>query len=153
MGLILKTKGKTMALQRKGSAQWKGGLKDGKGTVSTASGVLNGTPYSFSSRFEGQQGTNPEELIGAAHAGCFSMALSGQLDAASLKADSIDTTATVSLEKLESGFAVTSVHLEVRAKVPGADQSKFDEAAKKAKEGCPISKLLNTKITMDAKLV
>jgi osmotically inducible protein OsmC len=142
-----------MALQRKGSAQWKGGLKDGKGTVSTASGVLNGTPYSFSSRFEGQQGTNPEELIGAAHAGCFSMALSGQLDAASLKADSIDTTATVSLEKLESGFAVTSVHLEVRAKIPGADQSKFDEAAKKAKEGCPISKLLNTKITMDAKLV
>jgi len=142
-----------MALQRKGSAQWKGGLKDGKGTVSTASGVLNGTPYSFSSRFEGQQGTNPEELIGAAHAGCFSMALSGQLDAASLKADSVDTTATVSLEKLESGFAVTSVHLEVRAKIPGADQSKFDEAAKKAKEGCPISKLLNTKITMDAKLV
>ena len=141
-----------MALQRKGSAQWKGGLKDGKGTVSTASGVLNGTPYSFSSRFEGQQGTNPEELIGAAHAGCFSMALSGQLDAAGLKADSIDTTATVSLEKLESGFAVTSVHLEVRAKIPGADQSKFDEAARKAKEGCPISKLLNTKITMDAKL-
>ena len=141
-----------MALQRKGTAQWKGGLKDGKGTVSTASGVLNGTPYSFSSRFEGQQGTNPEELIGAAHAGCFSMALSGQLDAAGLKADSIDTTATVSLEKLESGFAVTSVHLEVRAKIPGADQSKFDEAAKKAKEGCPISKLLNTKITMDAKL-
>jgi len=92
-------------------------------------------------------------LIGAAHAGCFSMALSGQLDAASLKADSVDTTATVSLEKLESGFAVTSVHLEVRAKIPGADQSKFDEAAKKAKEGCPISKLLNTKITMDAKLV
>lgn len=141
-----------MALQRKGTAQWKGGLKDGKGTVSTASGVLNGTPYSFSSRFEGQQGTNPEELIGAAHAGCFSMALSGQLDAAGLKADSIDTTATVSLEKLESGFAVTSVHLEVRAKIPGADQSKFDEAARKAKEGCPISKLLNTKITMDAKL-
>jgi lipoyl-dependent peroxiredoxin len=142
-----------MALQRKGSAQWKGGLKDGKGTVSTASGVLKGTPYSFSSRFEGQQGTNPEELIGAAHAGCFSMALSGQLDAAGLKAESIDTTATVSLEKLEGGFAVTSVHLEVRAKVPGADQAKFDESAKKAKEGCPISKLLNTKITMDAKLV
>jgi osmotically inducible protein OsmC len=142
-----------MALQRKGSAQWKGGLKDGKGTVSTASGVLKGTPYSFSSRFEGQQGTNPEELIGAAHAGCFSMALSGQLDAAGLKAESIDTTATVSFEKLEGGFAVTSVHLEVRAKVPGADQAKFDESAKKAKEGCPISKLLNTKITMDAKLV
>jgi lipoyl-dependent peroxiredoxin len=141
-----------MALQRKGSAQWKGGLKDGKGTVSTASRVLNNTPYSFSSRFEGEQGTNPEELIGAAHAGCFSMALSAQLDGAGLKADSIDTTATVSLEKLEGGFAVTLVHLEVRAKVPGADQAKFDEASKKAKEGCPISKLLNTKITMDAQL-
>src|SRR5437868_8108072 len=118
-------KGNTMALQRKGSAQWKGGLKDGKGTVSTASGVLKGTPYSFSSRFEGQQGTNPEELIGAAHAGCFSMALSAQLDGAGLKADSIDTTATVSLEKLEGGFAITSVHLEVRAKIPGADQAKM----------------------------
>jgi len=142
-----------MALQRKGSAQWKGGLKDGKGTVSTASGVLKSTPYSFSSRFEGQPGTNPEELLGAAHAGCFSMALSAQLDGAGLKADSIDTTATVSLEKLEGGFAITSVHLEVRAKIPGADQAKFDEAAKKAKEGCPVSKLFNTKITMDAKLV
>jgi len=141
-----------MALQRKGSAQWKGGLKDGKGTVSTASGVLKNTPYSFSSRFEGQQGTNPEELLGAAHAGCFSMALSAQLDGAGLKADSIDTTATVSLEKLEGGFAITSVHLEVRAKIPGADQAKFDEATKKAKEGCPVSKLFNTKITMDAKL-
>ena len=142
-----------MALQRKGSAQWKGGLKDGKGTVSTASGVLNNTPYSFSSRFEGQQGTNPEELLGAAHAGCFSLALSGQLDAAGLKADSIDTTATVSLEKQDTGFAITSVNLEVRAKIPGADQSKFEEATKKAKEGCPVSKLFNTRITMDAKLV
>ena len=142
-----------MALQRKGSAQWKGGLKDGKGTVSTASGVLKGTPYSFSSRFEGQQGTNPEELIGAAHAGCFSMALSAQLDGAGLKADSIDTTATVSLEKLEGGFAITSINLEVRAKIPGADQAKFDELTKKAKEGCPVSKLLKANITMDAKLV
>jgi osmotically inducible protein OsmC len=142
-----------MALQRKGSAQWKGGLKDGKGTVSTASGVLKGTPYSFSSRFEGQQGTNPEELIGAAHAGCFSMALSAQLDGAGLKADTIDTTATVSLEKLEAGFAITSVNLEVRAKIPGADQAKFDELTKKAKEGCPVSKLLKANITMDAKLV
>ena len=141
-----------MALQRKGSAQWKGGLKDGKGTVSTASGVLKGTPYSFSSRFEGQQGTNPEELIGAAHAGCFSMALSAQLDGAGLKPESIDTTATVSLEKLEAGFAITSVHLEVRAKVPNADNGKFDELTKKAKEGCPVSKVLNAKITMDAKL-
>jgi len=141
-----------MAIQRKGSAQWKGGLKDGKGTVSTTSGVLKNTPYSFSSRFEGQQGTNPEELLGAAHAGCFSMALSAQLDGAGLKADSIDTTATVSLEKLEGGFAITSVHLEVRAKIPGADQVQFEEATKKAKEGCPVSKLFNTKITMDAKL-
>ena len=142
-----------MAIQGKGSAQWKGGLKDGKGTVSTASGVLKGTPYSFSSRFEGHQGTNPEELIGAAHAGCFSMALSAQLDGAGLKADSIDTTATVSLEKLEAGFAITSVNLEVRAKIPGADQAKFDELTKKAKEGCPVSKLLKANITMDAKLV
>jgi len=141
-----------MALQRRGSAQWKGGLKDGKGTVSTTSGVLNSTPYSFSSRFEGQQGTNPEELIGAAHAGCFSMALSAQLDGAGLKADSIDTTASVNLEKLEGGFAITAVHLEVRATVPGADQARFDELTKKAKEGCPVSKVLNAKITMDAKL-
>ena len=141
-----------MALQRKGSAQWKGGLKDGKGTVSTASGVLNSTPYSFSSRFEGQQGTNPEELIGAAHAGCFSMALSAQLDGARLKADAIDPSATVSLEKLAVGLPITSVHLEVRAKVPNADQAKFDELTKKAKEGCPVSKLFNAKITMDAKL-
>ncbi len=142
-----------MALQRKGSAQWKGGLKDGKGTVSTASGVLKSTPYSFSSRFEEQQGTNPEELIGAAHAGCFSMALSAQLDGAGLKADSIDTTATVNLEKLEGDFAITTINLEVRAKIPGAAQAKFDELTKKAKEGCPVSKLLNAKITMDAKLV
>src|SRR3954469_11721464 len=129
-----------MALQRKGSAQWKGGLKDGKGTVSTASGVLNGTSYSFSSRFEGQQGTNPEELIGAAHAGCFSMALSAQLDAAGMKADAIDTAAKVTLDMVEGKPTITAIHLDVTAKIPNADKAKFAEAANNAKAGCPVSK-------------
>jgi osmotically inducible protein OsmC len=137
---------------RKASAQWKGGLKDGKGTVSTTSGVLSGTQYSFSTRFENGAGTNPEELIAAAHAGCFSMALSGQLGAANLVAESIDTTASLTMEKLEAGWTVTAIHLEVRAKIPGADSTKFATAAKAAKEGCPISRLLNATITMDAKL-
>src|SRR5450432_2567444 len=139
-------------MKRTASAIWHGGLKDGKGMVSTESGVLKQTPYSFSTRFENQPGTNPEELIAAAHAGCFSMALSGQLGNAGMTAQAIDTTATVTLEKLDSGFAITSVHLQVRVKIPGADKAKFDEAAKNAKEGCPISKLLNAKITMDAQL-
>jgi len=139
-------------MQRNASAHWSGGLKDGKGTVSSASGVLKNTPYSFSTRFESQPGTNPEELIAAAHAGCFTMALSGQLGGAGMTAQAIDTTATVTLEKLEAGFTVTGIHLQVTAKIPGADQAKFDQAAKNAKEGCPISRLLNTKITMDAKL-
>jgi osmotically inducible protein OsmC len=139
-------------MQRNASAHWSGGLKDGKGTVSSASGILKNTPYSFSTRFESQPGTNPEELIAAAHAGCFTMALSGQLGAAGMTAQAIDTTATVTLEKLEAGFTVTGVHLQVTAKIPGADQAKFDQAAKNAKEGCPISRLLNTKITMEAKL-
>ena len=139
-------------MQRNASAHWSGGLKDGKGTVSSASGVLKDTPYSFSTRFESQPGTNPEELIAAAHAGCFTMALSGQLGAAGMTAQAIDTTATVTLEKVEAGFSVTSIHLKVTAKIPGADPAKFDQAAKNAKEGCPISRLLNTKITMDAKL-
>jgi len=139
-------------MQRNASAHWSGGLKDGQGTVSSASGVLKSTPYSFSTRFESQPGTNPEELIAAAHAGCFTMALSGQLGAAGMTAQSIDTTATVTLEKLEAGFTVTGIHLQVTAKIAGADQAKFDQAAKNAKEGCPISRLLNTKITMDAKL-
>ena len=139
-------------MQRNASAHWSGGLKDGKGTVSSASGVLKDTPYSFSTRFESQPGTNPEELIAAAHAGCFTMALSGQLGTAGMTAQAIDTTATVTLEKGEAGFAVTSIHLKVTAKILGADQAKFDQAAKNAKEGCPISRLLNTKITMDAKL-
>ena len=139
-------------MQRNASAHWTGGLKDGKGTITSASGVLSNTPYSFSTRFEGQPGTNPEELIAAAHAGCFTMALSGQLGAAGMTAEALDTTATVTMEKLEAGFTVTSVHLAVKAKIPGADQPKFDQAAKNAKEGCPISRLLNTKITMDAQL-
>ena len=139
-------------MQRKGSAVWNGGLKDGKGTVSTASGILSNAPYSFVTRFENEKGTNPEEVIGAAHAGCFSMALSAQLNNAGLKPERIATEATVTLEKLESGFAVTSVHLQVNARVPGASQDQFNTAANNAKAGCPISKLLNTKITMDAKL-
>ncbi len=140
-------------MQRKGSAVWRGGLKDGKGTVSTASGVLRETQYSFATRFENGAGTNPEELIAAAHAGCFSMALSGQLGNAGMKADSIETTATVTLEKQDAGFAITAVHLDVTARIPGGDRAQFDQAAKNAKEGCPVSKVLNAKITMDAKLV
>jgi osmotically inducible protein OsmC len=140
-------------MQRTGTAHWAGGLKDGKGTVSTQSGVLKETQYSFSARFENGVGTNPEELIAAAHAGCFSMALSGQLGNAGMTAESIDTTATVSLEKVEGGFGITTVHLDVKAKIPGADKAKFDEAAQNAKKGCPVSKVLNANITMDAQLV
>lgn len=139
-------------MQRKGSAVWNGGLKDGKGTVSTQSGVLNNAAYSFVTRFENEKGTNPEELIGAAHAGCFSMALSGQLNNAGLKPEKIATEATVTLEKLESGFAITTIHLQVSARVPGATQDQFNTAANNAKAGCPVSKLFNAKITMDAKL-
>ena len=137
---------------RKASAEWNGGLKDGKGKISTDSGVLKETQYSFSTRFEDGIGTNPEELIAAAHAGCFSMALSGQLGNAGLTADSIRTTASVKLDKVEGGFAITNVHLEVRARVPNADEAAFTTAANNAKAGCPISKLLNAEITMDAKL-
>jgi osmotically inducible protein OsmC len=140
-------------MQRKGSAHWSGGLKDGKGTVSTPSGVLKDAQYSFSTRFENGIGTNPEELIAAAHAGCFSMALSAQLGNAGMTAESIDTTATVTLDKTDAGFSITSSHLDVTVKIPGADKAKFDEAAKAAETGCPISRVLNTKITMDAKLI
>jgi len=140
-------------MQRKGSAHWSGGLKDGKGTVSTTSGVLNNTQYSFSTRFENGIGTNPEELIAAAHASCFSMALSAQLGNAGMTAESIDTTATITLEKTDAGFTITSSHLDVTVKIPGGDKAKFDEAARAAETGCPISRVLNTKITMDAKLV
>lgn len=139
-------------MRRKASAVWNGGLKDGKGTISTESGVLSDTQYSFSTRFEDGKGTNPEELIAAAHAGCFSMALSGQLGQAGLTAQSINTTATVRLEKTDSGFAITSMHLEVKAKVPGADKQAFETAANNAKAGCPVSKVLNAEITMEASL-
>ena len=139
-------------MKRKASAVWNGGLKDGKGKISTDSGVLSDTQYSFSTRFEEGIGTNPEELIAAAHAGCFSMALSGQLDQAGLMAESIMTTATVRLDKTFAGFAITSVHLEVRARVPDADQEAFETAADNAKAGCPVSKVLNAQITMEARL-
>ena len=140
-------------MQRTGSAHWSGGLKDGKGTVSTASGVLKNTQYSFSTRFENGIGTNPEELIAAAHAGCFSMALSAELGNAGLTADSIDTTATVTLDKTDSGFSITSSRLDVTVKIPGADKAKFEEAAKAAETGCPVSRVLNANITMNAKLI
>ena len=139
-------------MKRKASAQWQGGLKDGKGTVSSASGVLTNTPYSFSTRFEDQPGTNPEELIAAAHAGCFTMALSGQLGNRGMTAERLNTEATLTMDKLDAGWTVTSVHLDVRAKIPGADPAKFEEAAQAAKAGCPISRLLNATITMEARL-
>ena len=139
-------------MQRKASAHWSGGLKDGKGTITSGSGVLKDTPYSFSTRFESQPGTNPEELIAAAHAGCFTMALSAQLGNSGMTAQALDTTATVTLEKLDAGFTITAIHLQVTAKIAGADQAKFAEAAKNAKEGCPVSRVLKANITMDAKL-
>ena len=139
-------------MQRKASAVWKGGLKDGKGAVSAGSGVLANTPYSFVTRFENTPGTNPEELIAAAHAACFSMALSAQLGAANLTPSNISTTATLTLEKLDSGWTITAVHLDVVGQVPGADAAAFQKAAGDAKTGCPVSKVLNAKITMDAKL-
>ncbi len=137
---------------RKASAQWKGALKDGQGTVSTDSGVLKTVPYNFAQRFETQAGTNPEELIAAAHAACFSMALSAELGKANLKPDSVDTTATLTFEKLDVGFTVTRIHLQVAAKVPSASAEAFNKAAEDAKRGCPISRLLNTTITLEAKL-
>ena len=139
-------------MKRKASAVWQGGLKDGKGRISTASGVLSDTQYSFSTRFEDGIGTNPEELIAAAHAGCFSMALSGQLGNAGLTAERIDTTAAVTLDKTDAGFTITAVHLNVTARIPGADEQAFQTAAANAKANCPVSRLLNTQITMEAKL-
>ena len=136
-----------------GSAVWSGGIKDGKGAISTKSGALKNYPYGFASRFEGKPGTNPEELIGAAHAGCFTMALSLILGEAKLTAEHMETKADVTLEKQSDGFAITAVHLILKAKVPGADDAKFQELANKAKAGCPVSKLLNAKITLDAALV
>ena len=137
-------------MKSKASAVWQGGLKDGKGTISADSGVLNNVPYSFSTRFEGAKGTNPEELIAAAHAGCFAMALSAQLGEANITAKSIESTATVTLEKTDGGFAVTSSHLTVVVHAPGANRAAVEKAADNAKGGCPISKLLNAKISLDA---
>ena len=139
-------------MKRKASAEWQGDLKGGKGRISTDSSVLAATPYSFTTRFENEKGTNPEELIAAAHAGCFSMALSAELGKASLTPQSIRTTATVTLDKLDTGWTVTESHLEVTAKVPGASQDAFMTAARSAEIGCPISKLLKAKITLDARL-
>jgi len=139
-------------MKRSASAVWKGGLKDGRGTVSSSSGALSNVPYNYSMRFENETGTNPEELIAAAHAACFSMALSLFLGNAGMTADSINTTATVTLEKVGDAFTVTSSHLDTTVRIPNADKAKFDQAAEGAKAGCPISRLLNTKITLDARL-
>jgi lipoyl-dependent peroxiredoxin len=135
-------------MKRKASAVWRGGLKDGKGTISTESGTLKDTQYSFSTRFESGVGTNPEELIAAAHSGCFAMAFSAELGKAGLTPESISATATVSLDKTNDGFSVTESHLDVTAKVPGADKAKVQEIANAAKAGCPISRVLNAKVTM-----
>ncbi len=139
-------------MKRAGSAIWKGDLKSGKGTVSTNSGVLSNTAYSFSTRFENGTGTNPEELIAAAHAGCFTMALSGQLGNAGLVPEQLETTATVTFDKLEAGWTVTNIHLQVTGRVPKAEQAAWEKATDAAKTGCPISRLFNTTITMDATL-
>ena len=139
-------------MKRNASAVWHGNLKSGKGTISTESGVLSGTPYSFKTRFENEKGTNPEELIAAAHSGCFSMALSLALQQAGMTAERIETKADVTLLQKDGGFSITAVHLTLRAKIPGADRAAFESAAKAAKEGCPVSKLLKADITLDAQL-
>ncbi len=142
-----------MKIKKYGTAAWQGGLKDGKGTISTESGALKAYPYGFAARFEGQKGSNPEELIGAAHAACFTMALSLILGEAKLTATQMDTRADVTLESVPDGFAITAVHLTLTAKIPGTDQAKFAELAAKAKAGCPVSKLFKAEITLDATLV
>ena len=139
-------------MQRRAQAHWQGDLKTGKGSLTSASGTLKTTPYSFTARFEEGAGTNPEELLAAAHAGCFTMALSAQLGQAGLTAESLDTTCTITLEKKEDGFAITASHLELKAKIPGATQEAFDKATQAAKSGCPVSKLYNTQITLNATL-
>ena len=139
-------------MKRKASARWEGAIQQGKGTISTGSGALSQTQYSFSTRFENGAGTNPEELIAAAHAGCFSMALSKQLEDAGMKAEEINTTAAVTLEKTDAGFTITKVHLDVKARIPGGDSAAFETAANNAKAGCPVSRLLKADITMDARL-
>ena len=139
-------------MKRTANAHWRGDLKSGKGTVTTASGVLANSPYSFSTRFENGTGTNPEELLAAAHAGCFSMALSAQLGQANLTPESIETTCTITLEKQGEGFAITESHLELKARVPGAAKEAFDKAVEAAKSGCPVSKLYRTNITLQSTL-
>jgi len=139
-------------MKRNGSAVWKGDLKSGQGTVSTESGVLSNTQYSFTTRFEDGKGTNPEELIAAAHAGCFSMALSSELGKLGATPESIRTTASLTFEKTDAGFTITAIHLETKAKVPGADKATFETAANNAKKGCPVSRVLNAEITLAATL-
>ncbi len=139
-------------MKRTAQAHWQGDLKSGKGSLTSASQVLSSTPYSFHTRFENEKGTNPEELLAAAHAGCFTMALSAQLAGAGLTADSLDTTCTISLEKGEDGFSITESHLELKAKIPGATQEAFDTAVRNAETGCPVSKLYKTNITVSAVL-
>lgn len=141
-----------MAIKRKASAVWHGDLKSGKGSISSDSGVLKDTQYSFTTRFENGIGTNPEELIAAAHAGCFAMAFSAELGKAGFTPASIHATATVALDKTDAGFTVTESHLDMTAKIPGIDQGKFTAIANGAKAGCPISRLLNARVTLDAKL-
>ena len=142
-----------LKINRTASAAWSGGLRDGKGSISTESGALAAYPYGFAARFEGKKGTNPEELLGAAHAGCFTMALSLILGEAKLTAEQMDTTAKVTLEQIEGGFEISAVHLTLKAKIPGTDQKTFEELAGKAKAGCPLSKVLKANITLDASLV
>jgi len=139
-------------MKKTASAIWHGAIKDGKGAISTQTGVLKDAPYGFTARFESGPGTNPEELLGAAHAGCFTMALSLILGEAGMIADTIQTTAEVTLDKLADGYAITAIHLDVRAKIPGADSAAFEKAAAAAKAGCPVSKVLNAKITLAARL-
>lgn len=140
-------------MKRTASAHWSGDLKSGNGTVSVASGTVSNAPYSFHTRFEEGKGTNPEELLAAAHAGCFTMAVSAQLAQAGLAAESLDTTCSITLEKQPDGFAITESHLELKAKIPGASQEAFDKAAQAAKSGCPVSKLYKTNITLSATLL
>ncbi|NLC24851.1 OsmC family protein [Oxalobacter vibrioformis] len=139
-------------MDRSATAVWQGGIKDGKGALTTETGVLSNTPYSFSARFENGAGTNPEELVAAGHAGCFTMDLSGRLERAKMVAENIQTKATVTLDKGEKGFSVTRIHLEVIAKIPNVDESAFQTAVRQAKENCPISRLLNTEITVSARV-
>ncbi|WP_282874386.1 OsmC family protein [Pseudomonas peli] len=139
-------------MKKTASAHWQGGIKDGKGTISTQSGALKSAPYGFNTRFEDQPGTNPEELLGAAHAGCFSMALSKELGEAGMTAESIDTQAEVTLDKTDGGFSITAVHLTLKARIPGADRAAFEKAVETAKNGCPVSKVLNAEITLEAVL-